>query len=66
MARERQGYRETIGWISERYDHYLLTPEEVAQVTGYSVKYVTQHYVGWTGRAKGKRLPITKLAAQIC
>ena len=52
MGREKEGYRENLEILNNRFpDHDLLTIEEVSQVTGFRsrktvLKYMGQHVVG--------------------
>ena len=52
MAREKDGYRENLAILNDRFpEHDMLSVEEVKQVTGFSnirtvKKYFGQYFVG--------------------
>lgn len=47
MAREREGYRDNLAILNERFpDRDLLTIEQVMQVTGYRSRATVRKYFG--------------------
>lgn len=52
MAREKDGFRENLELLNNRFpDHDLLTIEEIKKVTGFSsrktvLKYMGKHMIG--------------------
>jgi hypothetical protein len=47
MGREKEGYRETLELLEQRYPgRVLLTIEEVMEVTGYTSRTTVRKYLG--------------------
>ena len=47
MGREKEGYRENLELLEQRYPgRILLTIEEVMEVTGYTSRTTVQKYLG--------------------
>lgn len=47
MGREKEGYRENLELLEQRYPgRLLLTIEEVMEVTGYTSRTTVQKYLG--------------------
>lgn len=65
MAREKEGYRENLELLNQRFpDHDLLTMEEVMQVTGYADRRTLLKYMG--KNFVNKRLSKVFLARYMC
>lgn len=70
MAREKEGYRDALERVRREAAGELVTVAEAAKIVygpndRYGQRKVTQLY-GWIGKNKGKRIPATVLARQIC
>lgn len=66
MAMEKPGYRDALERVRREAGSELVTVEEAAKITGYRKKTVTQRFAGWVGEGRGKRIPATVLARQLC
>lgn len=71
--REKDGYREALEKIRSYGYGELLTPSQVAEIAfknspnPRAAKTRAIHYFsGWVGNGRGKTLPSTSLARQIC
>lgn len=65
MAREKEGYRENLELLNNRFpDHDLLSMEEVMQVTGYTDRRTLLKYMG--KNFVNKRLSKVYLARYMC
>lgn len=66
MAMEKAGYRDVLERIRAESNGELVTVAEAAKITGYSKAKVTQRFEGWQQVGRGKRIPATALARQLC
>lgn len=66
MAMEKPGYRDVLERIRNESSGELVTVAEAAKITGYSKAKVTQKFDGWQQFGRGKRIPATALARQLC
>lgn len=65
MAREKEGYRENMELLNNRFpDHDLLTMDEVKAVTGYKHKDTVLKHLG--DKFTGNRLSKVFLARYMC
>ena len=65
MAREKECYRENLELLNTRYpDHYMLTMEELMQVTGYKSINSVRKYFGKI--LVNKRISKAALARWMC
>ena len=65
MAREKEGYRENLEILNNRYpDHDMLTVEELMQVTGYKSINSVRKYFG--KMMVNKRISKAALARWMC
>ena len=65
MAREKEGYRENLELLNNRFpDHDMLSIEEVMQVTGYKKRDTVRKHLGKS--FVNKRLSKTALARYMC
>lgn len=65
MAREKDGYRENLELLNQRYpDHDLLTMEEVKAVTGFRSKDTVLKHLG--AKFVNNRLSKVFLARYMC
>lgn len=71
--REKDGYRDALERIRSYGYGEMLTVAQVAEIAfknAPSVKAAkvraTRTFTGWVGRARGKHIPATTLARQIC
>lgn len=66
MGREKEGFRENLALLNERYpEHDLLTIEEVTQVTGFrSRKTVLKHLGSYV--VGGRRISKVHVARWMC
>ena len=70
MAREKDGYRDALERIRSQASGELVTVKEAARIvygddTSASVRCITT-LSGWITSGRGKRIPATVLARQIC
>ena len=70
MAREKDGYRDALERIRSQASGELVTVKEAARIvygddTYASVRCITT-LSGWITSGRGKRIPVTVLARQIC
>lgn len=70
MAREKDGYRDALERVRREAAGELVTVKEAARIVYgpddiYGPRKVVQ-LRGWIGRNKGKVIPATVLAQQIC
>ena len=70
MAREKEGYRDALERVRREAAGELVTVSEAARIVYGSnesngMRKVTQFY-GWIGKGRGKVIPATTLARQIC
>lgn len=73
MAREKEGYRDALERIRSYGYGEMLTVQQVAQIAfndqpsvATARKRATKHFYGWVGAARGKLLPATAMARQMC
>lgn len=65
MAREKEGYRENLEILNNRFpDHDMLTMEELMQVTGYKSINTVRKYFGKV--LVNKRISKVALARWMC
>lgn len=65
MGREREGYRENLELLEQRYPgRMLLTIEEVMEVTGYTSRTTVKKYLG--KYFVNRRISKTHLARYLC
>ena len=65
MGREKEGYRENLEMLNNRYpDHDMLSIEELMQVTGYSSKATVRKYFG--KMLVNKKISKATLARYMC
>lgn len=70
MAREKDGYRDALERVRREAAGELVTVAEAAKIVygpndSNACRKVTQFY-GWVGKGRGKVIPATTLARQIC
>lgn len=70
MAREKDGYRDALERIRSQASGELVTVKEATRIvygddTYASVRCITT-LSGWITSGRGKRIPATVLARQIC
>ncbi len=70
MAREKEGYRDALERVRREAAGELVTVAEAAKIVygpndRYGAIKVTRLY-GWIGKGRGKVIPATVLARQIC
>lgn len=69
MSREREGYRDALERVRSQASGELVTVEEAARIVygsdPHGPRKVTR-LAGWIGSGRGKRIPATALARQIC
>lgn len=70
MAREKEGYRDALERVRREAAGEMVTVAEAAKIVygpndERGVRKVVQLY-GWVGKGKGKTIPATVLARQIC
>ena len=66
MAMEKVGYRDVLERIRAEAKGELVTVCEAAKISGYSPRCVTSRFEGWVSDGRGKRIPATALARQLC
>lgn len=66
MPRNPEGYEQTLAFILSTVGHSLLTPEEVAKVSGLPKYRISERFYGWDKPNHGKRMPAAVLARQLC
>ena len=71
MAREKDGYRDSLERIRSQAAGELVTVAEAARIVygpddTRGKRKVCQQFTGWIGGDHGKRIPATALARQIC
>lgn len=71
--REKDGYRDALERIRSYGYGEMLTVSQVAEIVYRSQptpqtanKRVTRTFTGWIGKGRGKTIPATALARQIC
>lgn len=65
MAREKDGYRENLELLNERFpDHDMLSVEEVMQITGYKKRDTVMKHFG--PMFKNHRISKVFLARYMC
>jgi hypothetical protein len=65
MAREKDGYRDNLAILNERYpEHDMLTIEQVMQVTGHKSRATVRKHFG--SMLVNKRLSKAALARYMC
>lgn len=70
MAREKEGYRDALERVRREAAGEMVTVVEAAKIVygpddRNGVRKVTRLY-GWIGKGRGKVIPATVLARQIC
>lgn len=70
MAREKEGYRDALERVRREAAGEMVTVAEAAKIVYgpndmRGVRKVVQLH-GWVGKGKGKVIPATALARQIC
>lgn len=65
MAKEVEGYRDTLARIRDEAAGELVTVDEAARITGLPKRRVTQVFTGWTAQGRDKRIAAPTLARQI-
>lgn len=69
MSREREGYRDALERVRREASGELVSVEEAARIVygsdPHGPRKVTR-LAGWIGSGRGKRIPATALARQIC
>lgn len=71
--REKDGYRDALERIRSYGYGEMLTVSQVAEIAYKSQPTIraakvraTRNFTGWVGRSRGKHMPATTLARQIC
>lgn len=71
--REKDGYRDALERIRSYGFGEMLTVAQVAEVAYQNApnpkqarRLATRNFSGWMGQSKGKRIPATVLARQMC
>lgn len=65
MAREKEGYRDNLELLNNRYpNHDMLIMSEVMEVTGFSSRNTVLKYLG--EKFVGNRISKTNLARWMC
>lgn len=70
MAREKDGYRDALERVRREAAGELVTVSEAAKIVyGPNDRngiYKVVKFYGWIGKGRGKVIPATTLARQIC